>query len=191
MRNWQKKLTYILVISVIIGTYLKLNSSNSVKPSPEISGSSLETPKKIATRSLKESVVIEKARDCLVQKGVEDLPSVEQMEKLPPAWENIHFKKDGQIYRLREFNDDGPNGDIRKLILYKEDADEFAHIEKIWESGNFEEIRRGLLDNSEQIHKELAIILNMQQKTVFMEFLNSDLNRLEVNNISILAECSK
>ncbi|OUR98662.1 hypothetical protein A9Q84_04390 [Halobacteriovorax marinus] len=49
-------------------------------------------------------------------------------------WNNSHIKyTDGEIYRIRYFYDDGPNGQYKKTILYKEDANEFPHIVKIFE----------------------------------------------------------
>lgn len=187
MRNWQKKLTYILLISVIIGTYLKLNSQKSpkVSSSTKVAGSPVAAKKQIHERVVFETVV-----KCLSLAQEDEREVLKKVGSQLPAWENLHFKKNGEIYRIREFNDDGPNGDIRKLILYKEDKDEFAHIEKVWKSGDFSKIRAELLSESEIIHREKAVIIDHKEKNIFVELVNSKITRLRINDTSVLESCS-
>jgi hypothetical protein len=45
------------------------------------------------------------------------------------AWKNKHLKmENGDIYRIRLFNDDGPNGIRLKFVLYKEADNGFPEI---------------------------------------------------------------
>ncbi|EQC44100.1 hypothetical protein M901_0627 [Bacteriovorax sp. DB6_IX] len=200
MRNWQKKLTYILISSVIIGAYIFF--SRMVKKQP-VAAHEL-TSKKATTKLMahmgqiadsKETNIqteVRKLQNCLEQKlKLSEVVMEEVLAKLNnerPAWENLHFKKNSQIYRLREFNDDGPNGDIRKLVLYKEDADNFPHIEEVF-AKDLVEKRALILRNSEPIHKEVAYILDLEGRNFFIEVVNSKLNRLEINNINALETC--
>jgi hypothetical protein len=190
MRNWQKKLTYILTLLVIIGAYQYFKSAKVPHPFAE---TEISFPQKDAVllRKRKLDDVGSNLVDCL--EGIfEDGELVrERVLALDPAWENIHFRKGGVVFRIREFNDDGPNGDVRKLILYKEDEDGFAHIEKIWESGDFERTRQKLLANTEQIHKEMAFIADYKQSNIFLEIVNFQITRLEVNNNNVLGACSQ
>jgi len=186
MRNWQKKLTYILTLLVIIGVYHYFKSAKVPHPFAETE-TKISNPQKDAVLLRKD--VGSRLVTCL-EGVVEDAEGMkDKVLGLDPAWENIHFRKDGVVFRIREFNDDGPNGDVRKLILYKEDEDGFAHIEKIWESGDFETIRQKLLVNTEQIHKEVAFIADFNQSNFFLEIVNFQITRLEVNNNNVLESC--
>lgn len=42
--------------------------------------------------------------------------------------QNIHFRRNGETYRLRKFIEDGKEGSYEKLVFYKEDPDGFARI---------------------------------------------------------------
>jgi hypothetical protein len=46
-----------------------------------------------------------------------------KVESAIDLWRNVHFKKNGQTYLLRQFEDDGENGSIKKMIYYKEFED--------------------------------------------------------------------
>ncbi len=52
-------------------------------------------------------------------------PVTEQLAK------NLHYKRGGEIFRLRVFTKDTPENSYKKLIFYKEDADGFAQIQEI------------------------------------------------------------
>lgn len=41
---------------------------------------------------------------------------------------NLHLRYDGEIYRLRQFYDDGDEGERLTYLVYIEDSDEFASI---------------------------------------------------------------
>lgn len=43
-------------------------------------------------------------------------------------FENLHFKKDGETYRTREFLDNGPEGDFMAYLVYNEDLEENTTI---------------------------------------------------------------
>lgn len=43
-------------------------------------------------------------------------------------FENLHFKKDGETYRTREFLDNGPEGDFLVYLVYYEDLEENTSI---------------------------------------------------------------
>lgn len=43
-------------------------------------------------------------------------------------FENLHFKKDGETFRTREFFDNGPEGDFLSYLVYSEDLEENTTI---------------------------------------------------------------
>lgn len=70
---------------------------------------------------------------------------------------NIHYRKSGEVFRLRIFIEDADNGSYRKLVHYKEDADGFPQILKLPEGkeiGPTDTYIQSFLSSSEIIHRE-------------------------------------
>ncbi len=44
---------------------------------------------------------------------------------------NLHYKKEGEVFRIRVFLEDGDNGSFQKLVHYKEDRDGFPQIQPL------------------------------------------------------------
>ncbi len=186
--NWQKKIAYILLITLLIGSYNYLSSKKESEDTQAQLSKSPASPKKL-NRAAPEEVMSQSVRDCILVHAPKASKLLQKLDTALPAWQNLHFKKEGEVFRLREFNDDGPNGDVRKLILYKEDSEGFADIQQIWTTGDFDSISKNLLKNTELIHKEVAISLTEGKHSVFFETINSQPKRLLVNNISMLESC--
>ena len=75
-------------------------------------------------------------------------------------WTNIHFKKNGDIFRLRLFTDDGENGEYRKLVLMKEGPDGFPDIiekREISPDDNELEVVKNYFKGGEVIYREEAV----------------------------------
>ncbi|OIQ19721.1 MAG: hypothetical protein BM556_04360 [Bacteriovorax sp. MedPE-SWde] len=186
--NWQKKIAYILLITLLIGSYNYLSSKEEGGDTQvQLSKSSASAIK--IDKMNQEEVMPQSVRDCVLSEAPQVSRLLAKLDTALPAWQNLHFKKEGEVFRLREFNDDGPNGDVRKLILYKEDSEGFADIQQIWTTGDFDSISKNLLKNTELIHKEVAISLTEGKHSVFFEAINSQPKRLLVNNISMLESC--
>jgi hypothetical protein len=57
-----------------------------------------------------------------------DLARLKQTVPLKFNFENIHLAVNGNIYRLRHFYKDGPEGQIETFLAYIEDENEHARI---------------------------------------------------------------
>lgn len=64
----------------------------------------------------------------------DDLKNLEPAKNRFPTSQlarNIHFKRDGEIFRLRTFLEDGGQQSYKKLVLFKEDNDGFPQYQKV------------------------------------------------------------
>ena len=141
----------IIVISVICSVYLFkfLLTNSSHKTTQTHSKKTIQAPKqeveKLKSPQLKRPKEIK-------HEASEDLPSlstlklktfIESCPKLrevlnredkivdyEPFARNYHYQRNGEIYRIRVFTEDGENGGFSKIVYYKEDSDGFPIIEK-------------------------------------------------------------
>jgi len=70
---------------------------------------------------------------------------------------NIHYQKDGAVYRIRVFLEDGDNGSFQKLVHYKEDKDGFPRILPLPKGKEREpspEYLKSFYDGAEILHDE-------------------------------------
>lgn len=80
-------------------------------------------------------------KNIIIKEAPTNSPICEQLEKeisdeqialknnsLNRRFENLHFKKDGEIFRLREFLDNTDEGDIKVYLVYSEDLEENTTI---------------------------------------------------------------
>ncbi len=82
--------------------------------------------------------------------------------------ENTHFKRDGEVYRIRIFVEDGRNTSYKKLVFFKEDEDGFPQIIKEKELINpTQEQIDALLAKSEIIHNESDVSIELKDGRVF------------------------
>lgn len=78
---------------------------------------------------------------------------------------NTHFKKNGEIYRLRVFSEDSGNGSFKKLIYYKEDDSGFAEVvetPKDKSTNPTEEYIESFFENGEIIQETADIHLELR-----------------------------
>jgi hypothetical protein len=102
------------------------------------------------------------------------------------VWTNLHLKNDQEeVYRVRTFMDDGPNGTIQRLVIYKEDEAGFPHILPIPEDERINpspEIIARYMSLGEIIHREEAIGLEFNETDYFFEIHNDELIRLDITS---------
>lgn len=109
------------------------------------------------------------------------------------SWQNIHFEgKDGSLMRLRVFMDDGPNGERKKLVLYKEDGDGFPNPVKIdekdvWEP-NIETMAKYIGDNK-VLFDELAESMVFENGDVFIKKIGGKVMEAQINTPSGNTQC--
>jgi hypothetical protein len=93
----------------------------------------------------------------------EDVLDQEELAK------NTHFKKNGEVYRLRIFIDDATNGSYKKLVFYKEDQEGFPEI--VNTSGNkaitpSNEYIQSFLEGGEVIYESQDMRLELKDQRV-------------------------
>lgn len=96
-------------------------------------------------------------------------------------WSNYHIKyTDGEIYRIRYFFDDGPNGEYKKTVLYKEDETEFPVIVKVFR-GFEKESLKDYFDRGEVIWQEQAYEASLNDKSVYWRKINDEFVDLNID----------
>ncbi|EQC49920.1 hypothetical protein M899_3009 [Bacteriovorax sp. BSW11_IV] len=109
------------------------------------------------------------------------------------SWQNIHFEaKDGSLMRLRVFMDDGPNGERKKLVLFKEDADGFPNPviideKDIWEP-SMETIGKYIADNK-VLFDELAEAMVFENGDVFLKKVGGKIMEAQINTATGNTQC--
>jgi len=82
--------------------------------------------------------------------------------------ENTHFRKEGEVYRIRVFVEEGQNTSFKKLVLLKEDDDGFPKIVKGSQINNpTKEQIEEILSGGEVIHHEADISLELKDGRFF------------------------
>ncbi|WP_127717999.1 hypothetical protein [Halobacteriovorax sp. HLS] len=91
---------------------------------------------------------------CLEEFSKNNFKELERSSEL--LWRNIHIENpSGIVYRVRYFYDDGPNGQFKKTIVYKENDEGFPLIHK--KLVGFSDIEeKSLLKNGKIIWEERA-----------------------------------
>ncbi len=101
---------------------------------------------------------------------------------------NLHFKRGGEIFRLRLFLEDGKEGTFEKLILLKENAEGFPVIQKIAEQDQInpsKEVWEKYLKGGEIIYKEIDQRLSIGGREVTFTHVNGKL----VKAVSSAGDC--
>jgi hypothetical protein len=81
---------------------------------------------------------------------------------------NTHFKKDGEVYRIRVFVEDGQNTSFKKLVFFKEDDDGFPRIIKDKQKINpSEEEIKSYLEGAAVIHQEADVSIELKDGRSF------------------------
>ena len=94
----------------------------------------------------------------LLFRDVQNESQVKNNTNYQVRFENLHFKKDGETFRTREFLDSTPEGDIKAYMVFSEDLEEQTTIleKKEREPGlKFLEFKKYITENpNEVIHTE-------------------------------------
>lgn len=94
---------------------------------------------------------------------------------------NLHFKKNGEIFRLRTFLKDTQESTFTKLVFYKEDSAGFAVIQKIPEQDQInpsKETQMKYLGNGEVIYDEKDIRLSFKKFEINYSVINDEVVKI-------------
>lgn len=151
---------FALLITVIFLSYQRVRDNSKIEDRSTI-------VKSLSNEKIKEKV---KPLNCVEIKKIK-LSEFENTESM--LWTNSHIKYvDGFIYRIRYFYDDGPNGQYKKTILYKEDENEFPHIVKTFRGFEKKSLKK-YLKNGEVIHEEKAFERNINGQSIYWKKINN------------------
>lgn len=171
-------LSLIFIISIILIFIFVRNKKTSVSVSPSIQ--TLETTTKVGDGPQEKIPKIEEIPDeCEKYKTKLSNSKFENIQNR--RWSNLHIKHiDGEVYRIRYFYDDGPNGEYKKTVLYKEDEAEFPHIVKTFRGFETESLK-DYLEKGEVIWQEQAYEASYEGKSVYWRKINDEFVDLNVD----------
>lgn len=125
--------------------------------------------------------------------SLERLKSVLLDEDLKQMWLNLHLKdKDKRIWRLRRFLDDGQNGEVERVILYKEDETGFPRIVESSENQKKDspsKLFQQHLKKGEAVHTDEAYTNLYKGSDYFFELTNGQITRIEITSSENHIDC--
>lgn len=112
---------------------------------------------------------------------------------LKSSWRNVHLKtQDNSVMRVRRFSDDGPNGAVEKLVIFKEDDTGFPEIVEIPEAHRTnptQEVVDQYLKLGTSIFTDEGFTGDVGQKNVFLEVINGQVTRIDVSEGAKFLNC--
>lgn len=171
MKNKKKIVTFCIILGAAIFSYfygLRDREPVDSQPSPEVL--------KTSTKSSDSNVVVVRSEEAKPSKphpvsefcrSEKPFSGSDVVHKEAFA-ENTHFKKNGEVYRIRVFVEDGQNTSFKKLVFFKEDEDGFPQIisTKGLINPSKEQIAE-LLKGGEVIHREADISIELKDGRSF------------------------
>ncbi len=148
-----------------------------------------------------ETTMLKGFRDyCLEQfPEYEDFPNETQLlsalenPDLKKVWTNTHLQlPDGDVLRVRVFIDDGPNGEIQRLAVYKEDEVGFPVLIELSDEEKTNpspEVLQKYLSMGETIHLEEALSVEQNNEEYFFERINGEIVRIDITSDRGLINC--
>lgn len=125
--------------------------------------------------------------------SVEKLESVLQDEDLNKLWLNMHLKdENNQVWRLRRFLDDGPNGGVEQVVLYKEDETGFPKIVETSEKNkevSAQELFEEKQSLGELIFTDEAYSIVRDGVDYYFELTNGQVTRIDVTSNQYHINC--
>ncbi|PIK14884.1 hypothetical protein [Halobacteriovorax sp. JY17] len=176
-----KRLIFSLIILISLVLIFFFYKKKEINNPLETTSSKSKTSLKVGEVSDQKSNLNERSNtdECDTYKKVLSDPKLENLENR--RWSNFHIKHtDGEVYRIRYFYDDGPNGEYKKTILYKEDETEFPHIVKTYRGFESEELK-GYFSQGEIIWQEQAYETIYEGKAVYWRKINDEFVDLNID----------
>lgn len=120
--QYKRYLFFAILILLTLGKWLKDQQNKNIAPHTDDAPIEKTESKKGVTKT-----VAKVDFKSLVKKQCPKYKHFKKsdIQKKEGLAHNIHYKKDGETFRLRTYLEDGENGSFEKLIHYKEDDDGF------------------------------------------------------------------
>lgn len=124
---------------------------------------------------------------------VRELQSALEDKDLRQMWLNIHLKDtNDRVWRVRRFTDDGPNGEVERVILYKEDETGFPKIVESSESQkdkSSSELLQNFLSKGQPIFTDEAYSTLYNKAEYFFELTNGQITRIDISSSDGYINC--
>lgn len=118
--------------------------------------------------------------------SVKKLQSVLEDKNLEQTWLNLHLKDaNKRVWRLRRFIDDGPNGGVERVVLYKEDETGFPRIVESSENQkekSASQLFQEYLKKGDPIFTDEAYSNLYEGADYFFELTNGQITRIDVTS---------
>ncbi|MDD0854894.1 hypothetical protein HBN50_17470 [Halobacteriovorax sp. GB3] len=109
------------------------------------------------------------------------------------SWQNIHFESEqGDVFRLRVFMDDAENGEVKRLVLYKEDTDTFPVPVKIDPKDVYNptpEVIQKYVNGGKVLYDELAESLKFDGGEVFIKKIGGKIKEAQITTPNGVTQC--
>lgn len=184
------------------------DSDTSTTPKTTDSPSSIESPanedllaNQDDSTAQSETTMLKGFRDhCLEQfPEYEDFPTETELlsalenPSLKNIWTNTHLRTpSGDVMRVRVFIDDGANGEIQRLAVYKEDEVGFPMLIELSDEEKINpspEVLTKYLSMGEKIHLEEALSVDQDNEEYFFERINGEIVRIDITSDRGLINC--
>lgn len=169
----------LIIIVLLVFVFIYLQGNDRLSTNLAASKNIKEVPIKTISqnKALEEKTLLSKK--CDDYKLTLSSPELETSENR--RWSNYHIKYiDGEIYRIRYFYDDGPNGEYQKTVLYKEDESEFAHIIRVFKGFEVNALK-DYFERGEVIWEEQAYEANLGGKPTYWRKINGEFVDLNID----------
>lgn len=126
-----------------------------------------------------------------LRKEIENESTVLSHKNYQRRFENLHFKKDGQVFRTREFLDNGSEGDFKVFLAYSEDYEENVNLlekSKHKPGKTYLEFKKYMQDNPNEIlHQERGYESNLDEH--YMIYMNGKISGFQGKFKNLPVEC--
>ncbi len=182
----KKKAIGILIVFILIGCVLsyfsqrtkKINNANHIKTGTVHNSSATKnvTPKKVnLPSSSKREKFAQLKNDALsfcpqLANEINANEKDQNVQAVEQFGHNLHFKKNGEIYRIRIFTEDSTEGSYQKLVYYKEDSDGFPQIIPIQEEESINPSKKQInsyLDSAQIIYESQDLNIQLSSGKSF------------------------
>lgn len=169
MTRKQKVVTICVFLGAMV-IYVLIPKGSDRPEGPSIQETKVEIPEASSQNTASEGIVKTAVEAHPILTFCEELKSFSKEDiKVQEAFaENTHFRKDGDVFRIRVFVEEGQNTSYKKLVLLKEDDDGFPRIVKGSQINNpTQEQIQEILAEGEVIHREEDVSLELKDGRFF------------------------
>ena len=200
----KKKAIGILIVFILIGCALsyfsqktkKINNANRISKNTMHNSNATKnkTHKKVSLPSPNKKEKFAQLKNNALSfcpqlaNEINDNEKDENVQAVELFGHNLHFKKNGEIYRIRIFTEDSTEGSYQKLVYYKEDSEGFPEIIPIQEAESINPSKKQInsyLDSAQVIYESQDLNIQLTSGKAFSVTLeNGTITRVNSNTVN-------